>query len=634
MTATGEENDENFRRAARLLGLSAVQLNMPHLSDAAARTAASGDDAGEQPLPTSCLDMPEGWGFGGLRPEACVGTALRSVMRDHGLVSGYSLCDDARLAADLLLKGIGVSEKAADSSASPLLLEEKAPFVMVRSGALGGRAAAAVVSAFSTLSNAERTAGLEELQDTLRDEIQRSRSARDSVLENDGEDSEGRDELLLRIALVQALLEGRREAEALEQIRYAAKFYAEMQMSKLIGDCPAVSLLLGVCLLRLGMRADGLSTLESVKQQQQKLQEEGAEGELLARSTADWLWPLWLWGAKEAQLLLRVHHAAEQCREAAVETYARGSFQDAANLYSRVILLLQQGLPEDKRGRATALADRAGCLRRARKLDEAVQDLDSALRLFPRYTRALFRRATCLLEAGKADDAVEAFKALYRVDRDWPNLSEWLVRAFSLKKRQAKGYRRDSDDDDDDDDSDEDYNYDDPSPRRGRKKAAASDGGAQANAEGMTEADIIAREVDHYTVLGVTTDATEKQLKTAYRLRSLKFHPDRKEGHTAAFQRIAEAYEVLSDESKRRNYDEGVDIKVKRGRRDEEDDSDDSAEEHKTNMREEVEREFYPERYSFWPFGTSFPAANISTLSAWFIISITPLISLHSYNRR
>jgi hypothetical protein len=61
---------------------------------------------------------------------------------------------------------------------------------------------------------------------------------------------------------------------------------------------------------------------------------------------------------------------------------------------------------------------------------------------------------------------------------------------------------------------------------------------------GLREADILAREVDHYAVLGVTTDATEKQLKTAYRMKSLKFHPDKKGGHTAAFQRIAEAYEV------------------------------------------------------------------------------------------
>jgi curved DNA-binding protein CbpA len=58
------------------------------------------------------------------------------------------------------------------------------------------------------------------------------------------------------------------------------------------------------------------------------------------------------------------------------------------------------------------------------------------------------------------------------------------------------------------------------------------------------EADKIAKEVDHYAVLGVTTDATEKQLKTAYRMRSLQFHPDKPNGNTAAFQRIADAYQV------------------------------------------------------------------------------------------
>ena len=60
---------------------------------------------------------------------------------------------------------------------------------------------------------------------------------------------------------------------------------------------------------------------------------------------------------------------------------------------------------------------------------------------FHRYARALFRRAACLLEKGDALGAVEGFKSLYRVDRNWPSLPDWLVRAFSLQKRQAKGYK-------------------------------------------------------------------------------------------------------------------------------------------------------------------------------------------------
>jgi hypothetical protein len=179
------------------------------------------------------------------------------------------------------------------------------------------------------------------------------------------------------------------------------------------------------------------------------------------------------------------------------------------------------------------------------------------------------------------------------VDRNWPNLSEWLVRAFSLQKRQSRGNAQGADEGG--------GQYEDPvssATGTGEQKSAAP-------ASNAPDADLLAREVDHYAVLGVTTDATEKQLKTAYRMRSLQFHPDRKQGNTAAFQRIAQAYEVLSDSDKRRAYDEGGDIKVKRGQRDKDSDSDSEGEdeEHKTTMREEVEREFYPERYHFWPFG-------------------------------
>ena len=56
------------------------------------------------------------------------------------------------------------------------------------------------------------------------------------------------------------------------------------------------------------------------------------------------------------------------------------------------------------------------------------------------------------------------------------------------------------------------------------------------------------------------------QIQQAYRMRSLKYHPDRKNGSTAAFQRIAQAFQTLSDESKRAAYDQGVDIgKSRRG---------------------------------------------------------------------
>lgn len=92
-----------------------------------------------------------------------------------------------------------------------------------------------------------------------------------------------------------------------------------------------------------------------------------------------------LWGRAEASRLLLAHRAAEKCSTAAMDTYSRGSFADAAALYGRALALLQAGFADDKRGRAILLTDRAACLRRARQLDDAVADVDCALRLFPRF---------------------------------------------------------------------------------------------------------------------------------------------------------------------------------------------------------------------------------------------------------
>lgn len=64
---------------------------------------------------------------------------------------------------------------------------------------------------------------------------------------------------------------------------------------------------------------------------------------------------------------------------------------------------------------------------------------------------------------------------------------------------------------------------------------------------------------DYYDVLEVSSGADAEQIKKAYRRKALKFHPDRNQGDNDAetrFKEAAEAYEVLSDPSKRQRYDQ------------------------------------------------------------------------------
>ena len=61
---------------------------------------------------------------------------------------------------------------------------------------------------------------------------------------------------------------------------------------------------------------------------------------------------------------------------------------------------------------------------------------------------------------------------------------------------------------------------------------------------------------DYYQILGVERGATKEQIKKAYRTLAHKYHPDKQDGDGEKFKRINEAYQVLSDDVKRRQYDQ------------------------------------------------------------------------------
>jgi len=68
----------------------------------------------------------------------------------------------------------------------------------------------------------------------------------------------------------------------------------------------------------------------------------------------------------------------------------------------------------------------------------------------------------------------------------------------------------------------------------------------------------VAEKRDYYEILGVDRNATEKEIKSAYRKLAMKYHPDRSDAPDAEerFKEISEAYAVLSDPEKRRQYDQ------------------------------------------------------------------------------
>lgn len=69
----------------------------------------------------------------------------------------------------------------------------------------------------------------------------------------------------------------------------------------------------------------------------------------------------------------------------------------------------------------------------------------------------------------------------------------------------------------------------------------------------------MAEKRDYYEVLGVDKNASEDEIKQAYRKLAIKYHPDRNPGNKEAeekFKEAAEAYSVLHDENKRHQYDQ------------------------------------------------------------------------------
>jgi len=156
--------------------------------------------------------------------------------------------------------------------------------------------------------------------------------------------------------------------------------------------------------------------------------------------------------------------------------------------------------------------NRAGALTQLKRYNEAKQDCDRAIDLNSNYAKAYLRRATCELQLEDFEGAVRDYETVKRLDPQNDDVDQ-QIRNAKLEAKKAK-----------------------------RK--------------------------DYYKILSVEKTATLPDIKKAYRKAALIWHPDKwssaseeeKKTAEAKFKDITEAYGVLSDPEKRRQWDSGADL--------------------------------------------------------------------------
>lgn len=194
--------------------------------------------------------------------------------------------------------------------------------------------------------------------------------------------------------------------------------------------------------------------------------------------------------SKPAIRLLRTVQKLVRTKDEGNAAFKAKNYPKAIELYTAALELD----PNNKDLNSKILQNRAQAYTTVKEYDKAISDCTEALRLDPGYVKATKIRAKAYAGAERWEDAVRDYKSVAESSPGEPGIQEDIRRAeLDLKKSKRK---------------------------------------------------------DYYKLLEVPKDASEQDIKKAYRKMAIKYHPDKnrdQEGGDEKFKEIGEAYETLID---------------------------------------------------------------------------------------